>query len=92
MKELDNSYFQFKPLFYLLNMNRNELSSIAVQSVSDIGFEGLCFKEDATGWEVNPIKIGRGFISLAHFDFTEQFEEAKIHASIREVTKKTNNE
>lgn len=75
--------FLFKPLFYLLDLNRNELRSIAIQSASDIGFEGISFKENNTGWSLNPIKIGRGYISLGNFDFTEQFEEAKRHSSIR---------
>lgn len=75
--------FGFPPLFYLLELTRDEhgrLSSIAVEKYNDIGFEGICFKKDNTGWSSGPIKIGRGFISRGKFDFTESFQEAEKHA------------
>lgn len=77
--------FGFRPLFYLLNLSRDEhgrLSSIAVEKATEEQFEGICFKEDNTGWSLNPIKIGRGFISRSKFDFTEDFQEAEQHAAI----------
>lgn len=80
-KELLETDFGFKPLFYLLDKNRNELSSIAVERIDDVGYHGISFKEWNTGWSLNPIKIGKGFISLSDFDFTEKFQEAKNHAS-----------
>ncbi len=79
------SDFGFAPLFYLLDRKRDEhgrLSSIAVEGATDTHFEGVYIREDNTGWSMNPVKIGRGFISKGNFDFTEIFEDAKAHAAI----------
>ncbi len=71
----------FTPLFYLLDLNKNELRSIAVREIVNNGYEGVSLKESNIGWSINPIKIGKGFISLGKFDFTEIFTEAICHAS-----------
>lgn len=79
---ITNPEFSFEPIFYLMDLNRNELSSIAVEKVVKDGYEGVSFKEDNTGWSISPIKIGKGFISNGKFDFTEDFQEAVRHASL----------
>jgi hypothetical protein len=73
--------FDFTPVFYLLDKNPNELKSIAVKEISENGYEGVYFKRWATGWSTGPIKIGKGFIRLGQFDFTENIDEAIKHAS-----------
>lgn len=75
--------FPFKPLFFLLDKNPNEIRSIAVEKEIKDGYEGLSFKEWNTGWSINPFKIGKGFISNGKFDFTENFDEAVKHASTK---------
>lgn len=79
---MSNPIIPFEPLFYLMDLDKNQLRSIAVEKLKDGIYEGLCFKEWATGWEINPISIGKIFISRTHFDFTTSFEEAVKHASI----------
>jgi hypothetical protein len=88
-EELNNNWHPiqlgFPPLFYLLDLTRDEhgrLRSIAVEKSTDEQFEGISFTEDNTGWSLNPIKIGRGYISRTMFDFTEDFQEAANHASL----------
>jgi len=73
----------FEPLFYLLDLNRNELRSMAIEKIHENGYEGVSFMEWNTGWSINPVKIGKGFISLGQFDFTENLQEAINHAKIR---------
>jgi hypothetical protein len=74
----------FKPIFFILDKNPNELRSIAVEKIFSDQFHGIAFKEWNTGWSLNPIKIGKGFITNCgdKMDFTQDFEEAIKHASI----------
>lgn len=80
---MENLHFDFEPVFYLLDKNPYELRSVAVEKVGKHGYEGVVFKESNLGWEVNPFKIGKGYIANSNFDFTENFEEAKFHASLK---------
>jgi len=60
------------------------MKSIAVEREDGEGYYGIYFKEWNTGWSAGPIKIGKGYISNGSFDFTENFQEAIDHASIKE--------
>jgi hypothetical protein len=74
----------FKPMFFLLDKNPNELRSIAVEKIVDDVYHGYSLKEWNTGWSINPFKIGKGYITNSKsFDFTENFDEAIQHASIK---------
>lgn len=66
--------------FFILD--RRDNVSIGVSINEDSQFRGMAFYKSNTGWEFNPTKIGKGFISLQpdRFDFTKSFTEAISHS------------
>lgn len=73
--------FEFEPLFFLLNTNRNEMKSVAISECLPEGYRGVYFKEWNTGWSTGPTWVGKGCITNGQYDFTEDFETAIKHAS-----------
>lgn len=66
--------------FYILNLI--EKKSIAINVTEDNQYIGITFYKTNMGWELNPTKIGKDYLSQIndHFDYTVNFEKAKNHA------------
>lgn len=66
--------------FYILNLIENK--SIAINVIEDNQYTGITFYKTNLGWELNPTKIGKGYLSNMKdaLDYTNDFEKAKQHA------------
>lgn len=67
--------------FFILDMK--EKRSIAVQTESEHGYNGIVFKKENNGYNSSPIYIAKTFIENEAFryDFTTDFQTAFEHAN-----------
>lgn len=67
--------------FFILN--KKDHVSIAINFISDNEYRGISFTEHNTGWSLNPIKIGKGWITNSpELDFTKSYDEAFKNAKL----------